>query len=348
MSLAQTLWPTPIWHPDRFEFEAGRLRFVRMDREAYRRSTFLDHRAALPDDRSFTVDLETLHASCSDMDEPANCAHFIFHHAFCGSTLLTRCLDAVGACLPLREPFALHQLSIRQERVANAPWEDALLPITLRLLSRTFAATQVPVIKPSDYVSARMTELLAVRPGSKALFLHTSLEEFVAQILKLEDRRKWVHTRMHPDFRRLVASIDGAARSHSDGEAAAALWFAQRHGYCSICHHHPNLRSLDFRRFLRDPVAVVEGLAHWFTIPLVPEELAAVPRCMERNAKRPSARYDRETHDRDIASILDRHRGEVARARRYVERLSARVPMPASLPQPLVSSRAPLASAGPE
>ena len=60
----------PFWHPDRFDFPAGQLRFVRMDREAFRRSTFLDHRTARPDDRSFTVELDALGELSSRMNEP--------------------------------------------------------------------------------------------------------------------------------------------------------------------------------------------------------------------------------------------------------------------------------------
>jgi hypothetical protein len=87
---------------------------------------------------------------------------------------------------------------------------------------------------------------------------------------------------------------------------------------------------------LSDPIPVIEGLARWFAIPLSTEDLLALPRVMERSAKRPMGRYDGDAYDRDIASILDRHAEEVSRALLYGERLRARAPIPAVLPQPLV------------
>ncbi len=87
-----------------------------------------------------------------------------------------------------------------------------------------------------------------------------------------------------------------------------------------------------------DPVAVVEAVARWFELPVSGAELAEIPRCMARNAKRPDARYDQAAYLRDIAALLDRHRGEVVTATHYVEHLGRRAPIPDPLPQPLMPS----------
>jgi hypothetical protein len=338
LNLLEAVSSAPLWHPDRIDFDSGHLRFVRMDRESFRRSSFLDHRIVCPTDQTFTVAFDTLRELPRGSPAcPGRKAHFIFHHAFCGSTLLTRCLDALGACLPLREPFVLHQLSSREVPDDDAAWEW-LWQATLALLSRTFDAAQISVIKPSDYSSARITELLAVQAGSRALFLHTGLEEFIAQILKLEDRRRWAHTRLSPRFRQLLASIDEDA-PRSDGEVAAALWFAQTYNYGLSCDRAggASLRSLDFRRLLTDPEQVVTALADWFGISVAREELAMLPAIMRRSAKRPTARYDHKDYDRDIAAILARHHDEVSKALRWMKRIRGRVTVLASLPRPLLA-----------
>jgi hypothetical protein len=194
----------------------------------------------------------------------------VFHHAFCGSTLITRCLDTFSGCFALREPLVLHRLSGDEEPVEAAVHRRALLNITMKLLSRTFEPGQVAILKPSDYVSARIVDLLSLEATSKGLFLYTPLEDFVAQITKIEDRRRWVKRRMHPNSRRFLQSIDSPFTSPSDGEAAAMLWFTQLHNYVFSCRspEGAKLRELNFCVFLSEPARIIKMLTNWFGIPL--------------------------------------------------------------------------------
>jgi hypothetical protein len=65
MKLSELLFPAPVWHPHDVDFAAGNICFVEMDRDAFRRATFLDHRAVFPTDQAFAVGFDALH----DMSE---------------------------------------------------------------------------------------------------------------------------------------------------------------------------------------------------------------------------------------------------------------------------------------
>jgi len=92
MNLAESLFPASVWHPHDVDFVSAQFRFVVTDREAFSRSTFLDHRAAFPGDRGFAVEFDVVRELLAPASASLPAAHFIFHHAFCGSTLITRCL----------------------------------------------------------------------------------------------------------------------------------------------------------------------------------------------------------------------------------------------------------------
>ena len=95
--------------PDHYlhSFEGDAAVFVPMDREAYRRSIFLDGRTRPAANRSMRLPAGAL-VEPVRRPEPTGS---IFHVAHCGSTLLARALDRPSTNLVLREPLALRQLA---------------------------------------------------------------------------------------------------------------------------------------------------------------------------------------------------------------------------------------------
>src|SRR3569623_1173442 len=160
--------------------------------------------------------------------QPTNQA--VFHTAFCGSTLLSRTLDALGAFV-LKEPQVLGALcGIRRSIVPSsqrwldrltAPlkrgisrvsgsgtmrslkWNRAVQAAVLELLARPFHGHEPVVVKMNDDCNELMSELTP-RTG---IFLHGTLTEFLTAVLKFPDRREWMRRRFgcyEPASRRCV------------------------------------------------------------------------------------------------------------------------------------------------
>ena len=105
--------------PDHYlhSFEGDATIFVPMDREAYRRSIFLDRRISPPSTRSMQLPAGTLIGHSSAPKQTG----WIFHVAHCGSTLLARALDQAQGNLVLREPLALRQVAIEHRAKKREP-----------------------------------------------------------------------------------------------------------------------------------------------------------------------------------------------------------------------------------
>ena len=134
---------THEWHLHALNPAAGIAKFVRMDRGAFQASVFLDHRICRPDAEEAVV-----RVSRSALPPPPAEVSFLFHSAFCGSTLLSQCLDVPGKRLVLREPQVLRQVWEAQARHPTAfpsgvvrDWLRLLLPILARPLG------------PADYLA---------------------------------------------------------------------------------------------------------------------------------------------------------------------------------------------------
>src|SRR5690242_9997556 len=97
------VWRSPEWFPVSIDPRARRMRFVRMSPETYRASVFLDARTHhLGEIRTAGMD-ELLRGRPRGPSR----VHYIFHTAFCCSTLLARHLEALPRVLVLKEPGIL-------------------------------------------------------------------------------------------------------------------------------------------------------------------------------------------------------------------------------------------------
>lgn len=266
--------PAPWWHrPEAYlyawDFKADEARFLPLDRDALARSSFLDQRIA--------ADLSTVRpAGISEVlahpvGRPDRPPAFIFHTAFCCSTLLARSLDLPGQTLVLREPATLLQLAdLKRGLAATERRLPALLAPTLNLLVRPFAPRERVLIKPTNLVNNLIPELLAACPGARVLILYDGLEAFLISVLKRprESERGIAHflDRLLRDpaarlFPGEVTGVSGLPRQ------AALAWALQRHALASWLDTRPgNVRILDTPRLLGEPLAALQAAAGWLDL----------------------------------------------------------------------------------
>ena len=96
----------PDWLPHRVDARSGTTRFVHLPRAAQRTITFLADEYLPKGTPHIDVPIGGLASSPSTTGR----LHFVFHSAFCCSTVLARALDLPRVVFALKEPMALNDL----------------------------------------------------------------------------------------------------------------------------------------------------------------------------------------------------------------------------------------------
>ena len=300
-----------------YAFEGDEAVFVTMDRAAYQRSIFLDHRISPAAEGSIKVPVAELARKLLAAQE----TNWIFHVAHCGSTLLARALEALGdgsrdeprdepgEGLVLREPLALRQLGLAPDR--------ARLELTLALLSRRYPGDGATLIKANVPVNFLLGEIAAADPSARAVFLYCGLQDYLLAILRSANHRAWLR------------GVTGQLRGHlcelahlSDAEVGAALWLAQMRRFGAALNRMPNARSLDAEQFFVLPARALAAAAECFAIPASPAEIETVigGSLFETYSKNPAIEFDNSVRLARRERSMGELAGEIARAQEWVER----------------------------
>ncbi len=239
--------------------------------------------------------------------------NFIWHTAFCCSTLLSRALQHPGRNTALREPQVLLILAElkRYNYFANGRLDPRLMDAAFRLLSRPFAPGGRVLLKPAHAASYLVPDA-ARRTNGRMLFLYSDCRSFLISII----RRGEAGMRFARRNFGIIAG-DGneqfnwpmsAVMQLSDLRIAALTWHMQ------IAEFRRNLpalaegraASLDCDAFLDDPTGVLARLNGFFGL-----ELGAAQLCqtlsgglLGQDAKAPGEPYNalqRREHYRQIA-----------------------------------------------
>src|SRR4029077_2368313 len=106
--------------PELYPIGINRLRhlvsFVRMSPDRYRNTSFLDPGATSLAPSVYTFNLDDLLLYGLHVPNHAAPVHYVFHTAYCCSTLLARYLDLIPPCFVLREPGVLAQIAMLRPR----------------------------------------------------------------------------------------------------------------------------------------------------------------------------------------------------------------------------------------
>jgi hypothetical protein len=245
---------------------AGTVEFRDLSSDERRRAPFHDGRLRRDPSTSCKVELEALLSCLRDRPAAPAPVHYIFHTAFCGSTLLARYLDQPGLAAVYREPQPLAHLAwCRARGEVEGERLREIAAAMLRLVSSTAAPGEIPVIKLHDGCNTLIDSLLEIGPDSRGVVVHSDLPTFVLATLKSASRRRYVRDRIRwNDF----DVIDGRSLDDLDqwvdAEAIAGLWLAQ-HRVCrrALERHADRLRSLDSRiLYRRGPQALRAVAGH--------------------------------------------------------------------------------------
>lgn len=212
--------------------------------------------------------------------------HFLFHSAFCCSTLLTRALDVPGWAMGLKEPMILNDMIGWRRRGGAGPDMADVLNDVLTLLSRPFATGEAVFVKPSTVVNALAPAMMTLREDSCAVLLHAPLRTFLGSIARKGlDGRLWVRSLLTGMLDDNLVDLGFQPRDflgQTDLQVAAVGWLAHQHLFATLLSKFgpKRVRMLDGDRLMAKPEAALTALADLVGRPLdatTVAEMAAGP-----------------------------------------------------------------------
>ncbi len=208
--------------------------------------------------------------------------HFLFHSAYCCSTLLAAAFDIPGVAMGLKEPVLLNDLIGWRHRGAKGPDVARVLDEGLRLLARPHAPGEALVIKPSNIVNPLIPAIMGLRPQARALLLHAPLDAYLASIARKGMLgRLWVRDLFGKLMREGMLAPLGIAPDQylglTDIQVAAVGWLAQQHQFHMLTAQlGARVATLDSEMLVARPHESLAALARLFGLALDDAAIAAI------------------------------------------------------------------------
>lgn len=309
--MTEAIIRNPLWFPHRFDAAQRQIVFVHLTREQHRAAAFLDDRHLGDDLASRTVPLDAIDTAAVSQGE----LHFIFHSAFCCSTLMARALDVPGRVFALKEPMILNDVALAARRRLDPHDLDRILA----LLARPIMPGERVIAKPGNEANTAIPQLLARRPAARALLMSSPIEGFLASVAnkgmwgRLWARR--VYAGLRPFQPRDPGYSDADLFQQTDLQIAALIWLAHRGQFAGLAQlASGRYRTLLAEQLLVDRAAALTAISTWFELELTATEIAAIANgpAFQRNAKRADESFDRDARAANRARAQSAHGDEIA------------------------------------
>ena len=302
-------------YPHRYDAVGDAIQFIRADRRALSDATFLTDEF-LPGAKCPVV---IGRAEAMALVQPAPSPHFIFHSAYCCSTLLTNAFDIPGVSFGLKEPAMLNDISGWRRRGGQPAQVLEALKAATTLLARPQSAGERVIIKPSNVINALAPAILAALPQSKALLLYTPLENYLASIAKKGMwGRLWVRelfVKLGKDGLTDYGFSSDEIMQQTDLQIAAIGWLAQHRLFAIMVERlgPSRVQTLQSELLLADPLGAVQRLTRHFGMAV--DEIALgkhIAHVFARNAKT-GGRFSAETRRAEHESNSGLHEDEISK-----------------------------------
>jgi len=164
----------PEWIPHALNLETRRVDFLRVPEETYSATGFLfEYAPSSPADR-ISISFEQL----SGLEVETLPLHFIFHTAFCRSTLLARALNIPGVAIAMSEPGIIASLA------SGGPVVEPFIKPLLRLLGRKRAGIDAVFVKPTNHANHMIPALMKAQPEARAVLMTNPVSPFLQSVRK--------------------------------------------------------------------------------------------------------------------------------------------------------------------
>lgn len=291
--------------------------FVQTSRQTLADLPFLDNRtlgqSPLKELLSFRDVVH--HVQSERLSAPDRKCDFLFHTAFCGSTLLARLIDRPSKVLSLKEPYAILGLA-GLHRAKRGDFND-WLDLSLDLLSRPFVSGERVIIKPSNGANALAPPLLNHPRTGKILLLYGSLEQFLLAVISGGVTRLEFVDALLKHFNAPAANLPPLIR-------AALVWAWQLKAFEELSQksNGDRVASLHSETLLRAPHETLQAVNGFFGFGLTEQDIEETVggSLLSRNAKNLSQFFDADRVEAEREILRERHGQDLADAKSYLEK----------------------------
>lgn len=328
----QSLLDSPDWLCQQLDLLSEQALFVEVDAETCRRSMFLDQRLAVTAaPRQQAVPLWPMVRALARSE--AMPVHWIFHMGHCGSTLISRLLEALQpGQLALREPLPLLTLVTLWRQLDDdlsvldparfAPLERSICA----LLARRYEPALPTQVKATSDCLPLAARLLALHTDSRALGIELSLERYLQVMLRNPVRRSELmgHSQARlADLRLKVPASDLRIYRLSPGQLAAMSWLSLQL-WLEAAVAEGALR-LNFDQFLARPADTLARVCNHLQFAADPSAIERVlaSGISDRYAKDPGQPFDAEARQAQLAESARSNAEEIRAGIAWAESMAA-------------------------
>ncbi|MEQ1820002.1 MAG: hypothetical protein ABL871_15480 [Terricaulis sp.] len=331
----------PTWLPHSYDAPSDSFVFARVPVETRKQVVFLDRRFLAQAPQSPPVPVNLLRAA----DIETGPVHFIFHTAFCCSTLMTRALDVPGVAAGLKEPGVLVSFAKHWSNARQTPGALNALKMTLDLLSRPGARGETQIIKASNVATHLLPEILHLRPDAKVLVMYSSLGGFLEAVTRRDIGGRSFARQVYQGFSNSIP-LDIALSSEeqmlqTDMQIAALVWLMQASFFNQMQRYYgpDRIRTLSSNRFLASPAEALANTSAFFGLNASRAQWDAVAEgdVFQEHAKERGLPFDTAKHKAQLAQARAAHARELEVAEDWAKQIAARCGAPLSLDDTLMS-----------
>jgi hypothetical protein len=329
------------WLPHRYEEGKDNILFVRLEREGHRAATFLTEEYIGADLPRRVV----RRADAASAASPPAPIHFIFHSAFCCSTLLARAADYDGVSMGLKEPVILNDMVGWKRRGADPRMLAPVLDNVLKLLAQPFGPGESLVVKPSNILNSLAPGILHLRPQANALLLYAPLDVYLRSVAKKGMWcRLWVRELLLGQLKDGIVNLGFETKDYlaqTDLQVAAVGWLAQHVLFAGMVERYGpgRVRTLDSVTLLDRSEEVLARFSDLFRLGFSEEDIAKI---LAGPAFNTHSKFgtgftpeDRAAEHRDAAAV---HAEEIEKVTVWAEKVAEAAGISLTLKAPLVSS----------
>lgn len=308
----------------------------------FRRVTRAQHRAAtfLTDEYLETgADVVVARNAALAAAPPSAPLHFIFHSAFCGSTMLARAFDIDGVSMGLKEPGVLNEVSGLRRHGVEPRQVAAALDAALTLLARPFGAGEAVVVKPSNVIGGYLPAIMAMRPQARAVLLYAPLPVFLGSVARKGLwGRLWVRELLAKLIDQQIVDLGFAPEDYfrlTDLQVAALGWLAQHALFARLAERFGDrVRTLDSEALMARPREVMEALRPHFGLAYDPAQVVAGPAFSTHSKFGQS--FDAAARAAERAAQEAAHADELAKVETWALAVAANAGVDLTLKSPLL------------